>query len=145
MFKKDIIEYECIIHPRELNDNIEKIILKQAEEDLINKCTGYGYIKQIFKIHKKSDGIISNDGTILFKVFLQVLICNPQIGDEIECEVTDRDDRIGKSMMKKEPLLVVLFPKNEEEYEIGETVVGIISNKRIDKTNNMINLLVDVI
>lgn len=143
MFKKETIQYECMIEPKELNDKIETIMLKKAKEDLENKCTGYGFIKQIFKIQKKSDGIITNDANVIFTLFLDVLVCNPQIDQEIECEITDKDDRIGKPMMKKEPLLVVLFSKHD--YDIGEKVKGKITDKRIDKTNNMINLLVDVI
>lgn len=143
MFRKEIIQYECMIEPRELNDKIETIMLKKVKEELENKCTGFGFIKQIVRISKKSDGIITNDANIIFNLFLVVLICNPQIGDEIECEITDKDDRIGRPMMKKEPLLVILFSK--QDYEIGEKVKGKITDKRIDKTNNMINLLVDVI
>lgn len=143
MFKKETINYECIIHPRQLNDKLETIILKQARENLVDKCSGYGFIKQVFKIQKKSDGIITGDGFVLFNVLLDVLICNPKIGETIECEITDKDDRIGKPMMKKEPLLVVLFSK--KNIDIGDIVNGIITDKRIDKTNNMINLLVDVI
>ena len=143
MFKKETIEYECMIHPRELNDKIETIMLKKARDELENRCTGYGFIKQIFRIQKKSDGRITNDANIIFNLFLNVLICNPKIGEEIECEITDKDDRIGKPMMKKEPLLVILFSKHD--YDIGEKVVGKITDKRIDKTHNMINLLVDVL
>ncbi len=143
MFKKEIIEYECMIEPIELNEKIEIIMLNKAKQHLENKCTGFGFIKQIFRISKKSDGRITNDGNVIFTLFLEVLICNPQIGEEIECEITDKDDRIGKPMMKKEPLLVVLFSKHD--YEIGDKVIGKITDKRIDKTNNMINLLVDVI
>ena len=144
MFKKDIIEYECVITPRQLSDKIDTIMLKQAKGHLMDKCSGYGFIKQIFKILKKTDGKILNDGNIIYTLFLEVLICNPQIGDEIECEITDKEERIGKPMMKKEPLLVVLFSKDDNNYEIGEKVFGIITDKRIDKRNNMINLLVDV-
>ena len=145
MFKKDTIEYECTISPRQLNDKLDTIMLEQAKEELVDKCTGYGFIKQIFRIQKKTEGIITNNSDIIFTLFLEVLICNPQVGEEIECDITDKDDRIGKPMMKKEPLLVVIFSEDDDIYEIGDTVVGKITDKRIDKTNNMINLLVDVI
>lgn len=143
MFKKETIAYECSISPRQLGDNLDTIMLKKVKDDLVNKCTGYGFIKQIFRIQKKSEGFITNNSDIIFTLFLEVLICNPQIGDEIECDITDKDDRIGKPMMKREPLLVIIF--SEEDYEIGDTIIGRITDKRIDKTNNMINLLVDVI
>ncbi len=143
MFNKDTINYECIIHPRHLNDKLDTIILKQAKDALENKCSGYGFIKQIIKIQQKTDGKITNDGFILFNIFLEVLICSPNIGDIIECEITDKDERIGKPMMKKEPLLVVIF--SNKEYNIGDKINGIITDKRINKTNNMINLLVDAI
>lgn len=145
MFKKEIIEYECLIEPRELNDKLDTIMLKKVRDKLVDCCTGYGFIKQIFRIQKKSEGIIMNDSNIIFKLYLEVLICNPKVGEEIECEITDMDDRIGKPMMKKEPLLVIIFSESDQEYHVGETVVGVITDKRIDKTNNMINLLVDVI
>ena len=45
MFKKDLIEYESVISPQQLNDKIDTIILKQARDLLLNKCSGYGYIK----------------------------------------------------------------------------------------------------
>lgn len=142
MFTKDIIEYECILKPYQINENIEKIILEQTKLHLLNKCSGYGYIKQIIRIVKKLDGIITNDGNIIFKVYLEILNCNPQIGDEIDCKITDKDDRIGKPIMKKDPILAILF--TDKNYEIGEKVSGIITDKRIDKTNNMINLLVQI-
>ena len=145
MFKKDTIEYECSISPRQLGDKFDTLMLKKAKDDLVNKCTGYGFIKQIFRIQKKSDGLVTNNSDIIFTLFLEVLVCNPQVGDEIECDITDKDDRIGKPMMKKEPLLVIIFSEDDNIYEIGDTVVGRITDKRIDKTNNMINLLVDVI
>jgi hypothetical protein len=145
MFKKDTIEYECSILPRQLGDKLDTLMLKKAKDDLVNKCTGYGFIKQIFRIQKKSDGLVTNNSDIIFTLFLEVLVCNPQVGDEIECDITDKDDRIGKPMMKKEPLLVIIFSEDDNIYEIGDTVVGRITDKRIDKTNNMINLLVDVI
>jgi len=142
MFKKDCIQYECVITPPEMNDNINSVMLKQAQTFLLNKCTSFGFIKQIFKIKTKSEGLINIEGSIIYKVWIDVLVCNPEIGDEIECEVTDNDDRIGKPIMKNHPLLVVIFSENE--HEIGEKLVGIITDKRIDKTNNMINLLVDI-
>ena len=142
MFKEDCIQYECVITPPELNDNINTVMLKQAQAFLLNKCTSFGFIKQIFKIKTKSEGLINIEGSIIYKVWIDVLVCNPEIGDEIECEVTDNDDRIGKPIMKNHPLLVVIFSENE--HEIGEKLVGIITDKRIDKTNNMINLLVDI-
>ena len=49
-------------------------------------------------------------------------------------------------MMKKDPLLVILFGGNKDSTtNIGDIVNGVISDKRIDKTNNIINLLVDII
>ncbi len=143
LFNKQLIQYECLIYPQELNDNINDIIVAKATKMLVNKCSGYGFIKQILRIHKKNDNIITNDSFVLFNVTLEVLICNPQIGDNIECVITNKDERIGRPMMKKEPLLVVIF--SNKEHQIGETITGIITDKRINKTNNMINLLIDVI
>ena len=145
MFKKDVIEYECVVTPIQLNDKIDTIMLTKAKEQLVDKCSGYGFIKQIFRILKRSEGLITNDGNIIYTLFLEVLICNPEVGEEMECEITDQEERIGKPMMKKDPLFVVLFSKDDTTYEIGEKVFGVITDKRIDKRNNIINLLVDVI
>lgn len=142
MFVQSVIQYECIIEPRHLNDNIDTIILKKATNELVDKCTGYGFIKKIIKIQNKSNGFINMHAHVIYNVDLEVLICNPNIGDEIECEITDKDDRIGKPMMKRDPLLVVMF--SDKNYNIGDKVIGHITDKRIDKTNNMINLLVDI-
>lgn len=142
MFKNDIIIFECVVQPQQMINKIDTFILKYAKNELVNKCTGYGFIKEINKIHKKSEGYINPDGDVIYTIWLDVLICNPEIGSEIECKITDKDSRIGKPMMKKEPLLVILF--SNKEYEIGDNVIGIITDKRIDKTNNMINLLVDI-
>lgn len=144
MFNKSTIIHEIIIHPRDLNNDINVIIKQKAIQSLVNKCSGYGFIKQIIKVLKKSDGILTNDGSIIYKVTMEVLICNPKIGEQIECDITDYDNRIGKAMMKKDPLLVILFSKNNTLLKIGMKVCGTITDKRIDKSNNIINLLVDI-
>jgi hypothetical protein len=40
--------------------------------------------------------------------------------------------------------LVILFSKNNTLLKIGMKVCGTITDKRIDKSNNIINLLVDI-
>jgi DNA-directed RNA polymerase subunit E'/Rpb7 len=93
---KNILQEDYIyLKPSDLNNKIDDIIIHKLRRKIEGKCIKVGYIvPDSIKILTRSLGIINNtnfDGITMYKVKYNVDICNPAIGQMIQCTVFNID------------------------------------------------------
>jgi DNA-directed RNA polymerase subunit E'/Rpb7 len=86
-----VLTKKLLIESKYLDENIDEYINKLLRNKIEGKCVDEGYIKpDTIKIIKKSAGILLGSrftGDITYKVAYTAEICNPVIGNIIECKV----------------------------------------------------------
>ena len=79
------------IAPRMINKNIDHHILNILKSKVENKCSKHGYIKKnTIEIEKKNIGVVemqSLHGYVVYNVLFKASVCNPVIGNNLECIV----------------------------------------------------------
>ena len=93
--------FECLLkdcvflQAKDLNYKIDDILLKKMKEKVEGRCIKVGYVMpNSVKIKSRSLGIINNanfDGTTTYNITYTATICNPSIGQEINCYVGSVD------------------------------------------------------
>ena len=90
-----ILEDYVYLKPADLNSAIDVIILKRLKDKVEGRCIKPGYlIPNTVKIISRSLGMINNanfDGTTTYKVKYSADVCNPAIGQIVQCIVGNID------------------------------------------------------
>ena len=87
IFMKNVLSRRVILPFYSVGSNIRENIKKKLEENLYNKCTKEGYIKnKSIMILSYSSGIIEGD-SVIFDVMFECDICHPVEGQLIKCQV----------------------------------------------------------
>jgi DNA-directed RNA polymerase subunit E'/Rpb7 len=106
-----------ILKPNELDNDIDKIILKKLKASYENICSKYGYIKNnSIKIKSRSIGIGINqhfNGNFKYTVICMAEICNPIQGSIIKCRVKAKNSLglLAEGFYEKIPILEIIIPK----------------------------------
>ena len=124
LYKNVILEEYIYLKAADLNNKIDDIILLKLRKKIEGKCIKIGYVMpDSIKIIVRSLGIINNanfDGITTYKVQYTSDVCNPGIGQIIQCEIGN----IDKSQIicyidtpEKSPLEIYLF----KHHHLGNT------------------------
>jgi len=121
--KNILLEEYIYLKAIDLNNKIDDIILLKLKKKVEGKCIKVGYIMpNSIKIQLRSLGLINNanfDGITTYKVKYTADVCNPVVGQIVQCEVYN----VGKSVIcyldtpERSPLEVYLF----KHHHIGNT------------------------
>jgi len=95
LYKNMLLEDYIYLKPADLNNKIDDIIMQKLKRKVEGKCIKVGYVvPDSIKILTRSLGIINNtnfDGITMYKVKYSVDICNPAVGQIIQCTVFNID------------------------------------------------------
>ena len=95
LYKNVILEEYIYLKASDLNNKIDDIILLKLRKKIEGKCVKIGYVMpNSIKIIVRSLGIINNanfDGITTYKIQYTADICNPGIGQIIQCEIGNID------------------------------------------------------
>lgn len=95
LYKNVILDEFIYLKPVDLNNKIDDIILLKLKKKVEGKCIKIGYVMpNSVKIVMRSLGIINNanfDGITTYKVKYTADICNPVIGQIVQCIVGNSD------------------------------------------------------
>ena len=95
LYKNVILDEFIYLKASDLNKKIDDIILLKLQKKIEGKCIKIGYVMpNSVKIVMRSLGIINNanfDGITTYKIKYTADICNPVIGQVIQCQVGNID------------------------------------------------------
>ena len=95
LYKNVVLNEYIYLRPADLNFKIDDIILSKLKMKVEGKCIKAGYIMpDTINIQSRSLGKINNasfDGMTTFNVIFTCNICNPVIGQIIQCKVGNID------------------------------------------------------
>jgi len=95
LYKNVILDEYIYLKASDLNHKIDDIILLKLKKKVEGKCIKIGYVMPgSIKIVMRSLGIINNanfEGITTYKIKFTADICNPAIGQNIQCEVGNID------------------------------------------------------
>jgi len=132
LYKNVILEEYIYLKATDLNNKIDDIILLKLRKKIEGKCIKIGYVMPgSVKIIVRSLGIINNanfDGITTYKVQYTADVCNPSIGQIIQCQIgnidksqiicyIDTDDLQFSATPEKSPLEIYLF----KHHHLGNT------------------------
>ncbi len=156
IYHKEILDYKITLTPDKMNNRKLNEILYDALNNTIGgKCLTTGYIKaDTLKIISKSCGLVAAekfDGSITYIINFEADICNPKIGQEIECTIEDNIQSfvvayIGESM-KKSPIHIYMAKHNHQGDEIfiklqkGDRIKIIVLNSNFEYNDAQIYVL----
>ena len=90
-----VLDEYIYLRPIDLNNKIDDIILDKLKRKVEGRCLKVGYvIPNSVNIKTRSLGMINNasfDGMTTYKITFTADVCNPVIGQLIECEVGNID------------------------------------------------------
>jgi len=91
IFLKNIINRKVKLSPDKLHKNFKQELLNKLKNDLENKYSKYGLIKEnSIEIINYSIGTLEHNslqGNVIYNVQFSTLVCNPVIGNIIKCKV----------------------------------------------------------
>jgi len=86
-----VLNKKIIVEPKYLNKNVDQCIEKYLKKKIEGLCIHEGYVKpDTIKILKKSAGMLIGSrftGDITYDIAYTASVCNPVIGNVIECTV----------------------------------------------------------
>lgn len=95
LYRNVLLEEYIYLKPADLNNKIDDIILQKLRRKVEGKCIKVGYVvPDSIKILTRSLGIINNtnfDGITMYKVKYSVDVCNPAVGQIIQCSIFNID------------------------------------------------------
>jgi len=95
LYRNVLLEDYIYLKPADLNNKIDDIIMQKLRRKVEGKCIKVGYVvPNSIKILTRSLGIINNtnfDGITMYKIKYSVDICNPAIGQIIQCTIFNID------------------------------------------------------
>ena len=110
IFFNCVLNKKVVIQPKYLNEKIDDYILEYLINSVQGKCIYEGYVKpDTIKIIKKSIGMILGNrftGDITYNIIYTADVCNPVIGNIIECKVKFIN-KLG-ILANNEPLKVIV-------------------------------------
>ena len=119
LYKNMLLDEYIYLDPIDLNNKINDIILAKLKHKVENRCHKYGYIiKNSVKIQTRSLGMINNasfDGKTTYKVKYTADVCNPVIGQIIQCQVKNIDKSEVMCYIdtpETSPIEIYLFKQN---------------------------------
>jgi DNA-directed RNA polymerase subunit E'/Rpb7 len=87
IWMKNILTRRILLPFNSVGSNARENILKKLEENLYNKCTKEGYIKnKSIKILSYSSGLVESN-YVAFDVMFECDVCHPVEGQLIKCQV----------------------------------------------------------
>jgi DNA-directed RNA polymerase subunit E'/Rpb7 len=134
LYKNIVLDEYIYLKPTDLNFKIDNIILTKLKWKVEGKCHKVGYIiPNSIVIQSRSLGMINNasfDGMTTYKVIFTCDVCNPVIGQIIQCKVGNIDKSqvicyIGESEIS--PIEIYLFKQNH----VGNTEFAALKNNDI--------------
>jgi len=165
IFINTIIKHKVTVSPKYLNNSIDEYLLNYLKNELEGKCNCDGYIKKdSLSIIKRTLGEISGNrftGDISYNLLVNVQICNPVQGSEIDCHIQyinklgilghngpmmiivskqfHNDSNIFQKFKEGDVIKVEIIAKkflfNDKEIQIIGKLVGHNSKKSIEKSN----------
>lgn len=134
LYKNVILEEYIYLKASDLNNKIDDIILLKLRKKIEGKCIKIGYVMpNSVKIIIRSLGIINNanfDGITTYIVQYTADVCNPGIGQIIQCEIgnidksqiicyvdTPNEEFHQNATSEKSPLEIYLF----KHHHLGNT------------------------
>ena len=144
---KEIVE-KIQLPPHNLNNDIGEHILDVIKKKYLNKCTKDGYIENIIKIVKRSNGQIENldfEGYITYTVRFEALISKPKENEIIkDCNIS-LVNQVGIFAEKDFLSIIItseLLPKGYEKKYEKEKKINIKVNKiKFELTDKKIRVL----
>jgi DNA-directed RNA polymerase subunit E'/Rpb7 len=142
LYRNLLLEEYIYLKPMDLNNKIDEIILQKLRKKVEGKCIKVGFIIQnSLKILTRSLGIINNanfDGITMYKIKYTADVCNPAIGQFVQCQVSN----IDKSQIicyidtpEKSPLEIYLFKHHHVgNNEFATLKIGDLINVRVGGT-----------
>jgi DNA-directed RNA polymerase subunit E'/Rpb7 len=139
LYRNLMLEEYIYLKPIDLNNKIDDVIMARLKNKVEGKCIKVGYvIPNSLKILTRSLGIINNtnfDGITMYKIKYSADICNPAIGQIVQCQVFN----IDKSQVicyidnpKSSPLEVFLFKHHHaNNTDFAALKIGDIVNVRV--------------
>ncbi len=139
LYKNLMLDEYIYLKPIDLNNKIDDVIMARLKKKVECKCIKVGYvIPNSLKILTRSLGIINNtnfDGITMYKIKYSADICNPAIGQIVQCQVFN----IDKSQVicyidnpKSSPLEVFLFKHHHaNNTDFAALKIGDIVNVRV--------------
>jgi DNA-directed RNA polymerase subunit E'/Rpb7 len=95
LYKNILLNEVIYLKPSDLNCKINDIILMKLKKKVEGRCLKVGFImKDSVKIQSRSLGMINNasfDGMTSYKLTYTADVCNPVIGQIIQCQVGNID------------------------------------------------------
>jgi len=134
LYKNIVLDEYIYLKPTDLNFRIDNIILTKLKWKVEGKCHKVGYIiPNSIVIQSRSLGMINNasfDGMTTYKVIFTCDVCNPVIGQIIQCKVGNIDKSqvicyIGE--ISDSPIEIYLFKQNH----VGNTEFAALKNNDI--------------
>jgi len=134
LYKNIVLDEYIYLKPTDLNFRIDNIILTKLKWKVEGKCHKVGYIiPNSIVIQSRSLGMINNasfDGMTTYKVIFTCNVCNPVIGQIIQCKVGNIDKSqvicyIGE--ISDSPIEIYLFKQNH----VGNTEFAALKNNDI--------------
>jgi DNA-directed RNA polymerase subunit E'/Rpb7 len=118
IYFNNIIKKKVIINPKHMG-NIDKYIETYLKSNFEGKCVAEGYIKpETIKIVRRSFGSISGSrftGDITYMIEYSAEICNPVIGNVIECTVKNIN-KLGL-LCNNGPITIIVGKKFHDNLE----------------------------
>ena len=95
IYNKIVLNKQLSIRPNEISSNINHNLEKCLRKEIEGICIKEGYVRPgSVNIISRSQGeldIVNFNGNTTFIVKYEVDICNPQIGQIIECQIDDNN------------------------------------------------------
>ena len=124
LYKNILLEEYVYLKATDINKKIDEIILHKLKSKIEGKCIKVGYvIPDSIKIQTRSMGIINNsnfDGLTTYKIKYTADVCNPTIGQIVDCQVENIDKYqviCYVDVPDKSPLEIYLF----KQHHVGNT------------------------
>ena len=139
LYKNVVLNEYIYLRPVDLNFKIDDIILSKLKMKVEGKCIKAGYImKNTINIQSRSLGKINNasfDGMTTFNVIFTCDICNPVIGQIIQCKVGNIDKSQFMCYIDEyelSPIEIYLFRQHHVgNEEVSSLKIGDIINVKI--------------
>lgn len=146
MYKNKIITYQVKVEPKDLNNKLNSYLLNYVKSRLEERCTEWGYIKEITKIKNKSYGRIYScdlSGDIVYTVDYEAKVCLPKVDDVIECKVTNIESRANAIISKVLPLSVIVI--SNQKVDIDDMIKVKVKDVVFKQNDKYITLICDLI
>tara|TARA_Y100001970_G_scaffold294318_1_gene450451 strand:- start:854 stop:1600 length:747 start_codon:yes stop_codon:yes gene_type:complete len=115
IFLKNIINRKVKLSPDKLHKNFKQKLLDKLKDNLENKYSKYGLIKEnSIEIIKYSIGTLEHNslqGNVIYNVQFSALVCNPVIGNIIKCKVFNLNNFGILCKDIKHSIIEIIVPK----------------------------------